>query len=33
MMNWIYYWYREDGPMTPDEIVHMLGDHAIASLR
>jgi AcrR family transcriptional regulator len=32
MMNWIYYWYREDGPMTPDEIVHMLGDYAIASL-
>lgn len=32
MMNWIYYWYRPQGPMSPDDIVRSLGDYAIASL-
>ncbi len=25
-INWIYQWYREDGPMAPDEIARKLTD-------
>jgi AcrR family transcriptional regulator len=32
MLNWIYYWYRADGPLTPEEVVTGLADQAMASL-
>jgi AcrR family transcriptional regulator len=32
MLNWIYYWYRPDGPLKPEEVVTGLADQAMASL-
>ncbi len=32
-MNWIYQWYRTDGPMTPDEIARKLTDMLFNGLR
>ena len=31
--NWIYQWYRPDGPMTPDEIARKLTDLLLNGLR
>jgi len=33
MMNWLYYWYRPDGPLSPEEIVAAIRDYALASLQ
>lgn len=32
MVNWLYYWYRPDGPLPEDEVITQLADYAIASL-
>ena len=32
MINWIYLWYRADGPLSVDQLVKQLGDFAVASL-
>ena len=32
-MNWIYQWYRPDGPMTPEEIARKLTDLLFSGLR
>lgn len=32
-MNWVYQWYRSDGPMTPDEIARKLTDMLFNGLR
>ena len=32
MMNWIYLWYRADGPLGVDELVSQIADFAMASL-
>jgi AcrR family transcriptional regulator len=32
MTNWIYYWYRADGPATAAEVVARMADYAMASL-
>ncbi len=32
-MNWIYQWYRPDGPMTPDEIARKLTEMIFNGLR
>ncbi len=32
-MNWIYQWYRTDGPMTPDEIARKLTEMLFKGLR
>lgn len=32
-INWIYQWYREDGPMTPDEIARKLTDLLLNGLK
>ncbi len=32
-MNWIYQWYRADGPMTPEEIARKLTDMLFKGLR
>lgn len=32
-MNWIYQWYRADGPMTPDEIARKLTEMLFKGLR
>ena len=32
-INWIYQWYRPDGPMTPDEIARTLTDMIFNGLR
>jgi len=32
-MNWIYQWYKDDGPMTPDDIARKLTDMLFKGLR
>jgi len=32
-INWIYQWYRPDGPMTPEEIARKLTDMLLNGLR
>lgn len=32
-MNWIYQWYRPDGPMTPEEIARKLTEMLLNGLR
>lgn len=32
-INWIYHWYRPDGPMTPEEIARKLTDMLFNGLR
>lgn len=32
MVNWVFYWYRADGPQGPDELVDEIGSYAMASL-
>ena len=32
-INWIYQWYKDDGPMTPDEIARKLTDMLFNGLR
>ncbi len=32
-INWIYQWYRNDGPMTPEEIARKLTDMLFTGLR
>ena len=32
-INWLYQWYRPDGPMTPDEIARKLTDMLFNGLR
>jgi len=32
-MNWIYQWYRADGPMTPEEIARKLAEMLFRGLR
>lgn len=32
-INWIYQWYRADGPMTPDEIARKLTDLLLNGLK
>lgn len=32
-LNWVYQWYRPDGPMTPDEIAARLADMLLNGLR
>jgi TetR/AcrR family transcriptional regulator, cholesterol catabolism regulator len=32
-MNWIYQWYRPDGPMTPDDIARKLTEMLFSGLR
>ncbi len=32
-MNWIYQWYKADGPMTPDDIARKLTDMLFKGLR
>jgi TetR/AcrR family transcriptional regulator, cholesterol catabolism regulator len=32
-MNWIFQWYRPDGPMTPDEIARKLTEMLLNGLR
>jgi len=32
-MNWMYQWYRPDGPQTIEEIAEQFADLAVNSLR
>lgn len=32
-MNWVYQWYRADGPMTPEDIARKLTDMLLHGLR
>lgn len=32
MMNWIYLWYRADGPLSVNQLVSQIADFAVASL-
>ncbi len=32
-MNWIYQWYKDDGPMTPEDIARKLTDMLFKGLR
>lgn len=32
-LNWIYLWYKPDGPMTPDEIARRITDYLFNGLR
>ena len=32
-INWVYQWYRPDGPMTPDEIARKLTNMLFNGLR
>lgn len=32
MMNWVYQWYRPDGPLSPDEVARAFADLALGGL-
>jgi AcrR family transcriptional regulator len=32
MMNWVFYWYRPNGPISVKELTAQVGEYAIASL-
>lgn len=33
MMNWLYQWYRSDGPRSPDDVASQFAEMAVRSLR